>query len=155
STSGGMSSLTLPSWSGAPPVTSLMAAASASGVAWAPASGSTVTTREGAKGAARKARRFMSVLQCREIRPHLLDLGRAQDRLAAKILGDPHEPGQPVVGRHDRVGIETRGVDHAQPELAFAPARASARQARRQVALEALLRDGRAVAEEAKARAAV
>ena len=64
-------------------------------------------------------------------------------------------PVGPIIGRHDRVWIETRAVDDAQAELARRPARAGAGEARRQGALEALLGDRAAVAQQAKPDAAV
>ena len=52
--------------------------------------------------------------------------------------------GQPVdaiIGRHDRRGIEARGIDQPQPKLAFRPAAAGAGEAGREVALEFLFRE--------------
>src|SRR5258708_17097170 len=71
STSGGMSSVTRPDRGVAPPVTSLIAAAIASGVARADANGRTVITA----APARKVRReFMSLLQGCQIGHHHLPL---------------------------------------------------------------------------------
>ena len=68
-----------------------------------------------------------------------LDLLGAQDRLADERFGDVLQPCGPVVGRHDGVGVETRSIDDAQPQLRFVVARAGARQAGRQRAELALL----------------
>src|SRR5258708_39192433 len=98
---------------------------------------------------------FMSLLQCRQVSQHILDLLGRQDGLALEGLGDALQADGPVIGRHDRVWIETRAVGDAQAELADRPARAGARKAWRQSALEALLGNRAAVAQQAKADAAV
>src|SRR5258708_37326345 len=95
------------------------------------------------------------LLQGRKISNHVLDLLGCQDGLAFEGLVDALQAGGPVIGRHDRVWIETRAVGDAQAKLARRPARAGAGEARRQGALEALLGNRAAVAQEAKADAAV
>src|SRR5712671_282122 len=95
STSGGMSSLTRPGRTAAPPVTCLMAAASASGVASAGVHGNTVI----AAAPARKTRReFMSLLQGRQIRHDILELLCGKESLAGESLGHALQMVQPIIG---------------------------------------------------------
>src|SRR5580704_244242 len=158
STSGGRSSFTLPSRIVPAPTTCLMAAAMVSGVACADANGSTLSRAAPARKARRSSGECMArtlLLQGREISHHILDLLGRQDGLALEGLGDAVQAGGPVIGRHDRVWIETRAVGDAQAQLTHRPARASAGEARRQRALQAFLGNRAAVAQEAKTDAAV
>src|SRR6516164_5647769 len=65
-------------------------------------------------------------------RYHILDLLGGQDRLAAPRVTDPGETLYPVIWRHDGVGVEARGIDQAQSQLTFGPARTRPGQIRRQ-----------------------
>ncbi len=63
------------------------------------------------------------------------------------------KPVDAIIGRHDGCGIEARGIDQPQPQLAFRPAAAGACKVRREVALEPLFRKRAAVAQDAGAAA--
>ena len=75
---------------------------------------------------------MLPIAQCHQERHDILDLLGAEDRLAAPALADPREPIDAVIWRHDRIRVEPRGIDEAQPELAFRPTRTRTRQIRRQ-----------------------
>src|SRR5215218_3310540 len=165
STSAGISSLTRPSRIAASPANSRIAASIVSGTA-APAGRIATTDRQPTAGmaaaAARRSRRLglrrrgrfiVSALfpERRQVGDHVLDLLCGQHRLAAKVRGDPGEAVGPVIGRHDRGAVQAARVDDAQAQLALGRARAGAGEARREVALEALLRERAGMAEQAEA----
>src|ERR1700722_6841501 len=146
STSGGMSSLTLPVRTGAVPTMLRMAVESVAGVACA---GRSVTIGTAPATAAparprnwrrvdRSGSRICASLfaQTCEISHDILDLFRRQDRLAAPSLAYADQPLDAIVGRHDGRGIEARRVDQPQPKLAFGPAAARTLETRREVTLK-------------------
>src|SRR5262245_36342286 len=165
SISGGTSIFTLPLLTGASPTTFLIAACIDAGVADAgfTASGSTIPTapasaavsiRSGAGLLAachRRASWCSLVRQGREVGDHVPDRLRGQHRLALKGRSHARETVDPVIGRHDRVRVEVACIHDPQPQLALRPARSGSLEVRRQCALELLLREGPAVAEEAEA----
>src|SRR5439155_23182434 len=85
----------------------------------------------------------------------ILDLFRAQHRLGLKRGGDPRETVDSIIGRHDRVGVELARIHEAQPQLTLRPACTSSFEVRGECALELLLREGPAVAEQAEPHLAV
>src|SRR5690349_13952568 len=99
---------------------------------------------------ARKERLSMSLLEARKIGNHILDLLGSEDGLALEIPGDPREAVHTIVGRHDRVRIETRRISQPQTKLIGRRARSCTREGRREVALEALLGNRRAMAQQAQ-----
>src|SRR6202051_1422754 len=147
STSGGPSIMTLPLRTGAAPTTLRMAASMVAGVARLDFVATTETSvMLAARRAvpARKARRvalffaLSSVMSCvliaqrHQIGYHILDLLGSQDGLALKRRRDPLEAIDPIIGRHDGVGLELRGIDDPQPQLSLGRACAGAFEAGRQ-----------------------
>src|SRR3954471_3226582 len=157
STSGGSSSLTLPAFTVASPTIWRIACFIEAGVASA---GRTASARPTPPAAARNWRRvavavdaLISVFQRLQIRHHILDLLGRQHRLAAIILRHAGQTVDPVIRRHDGSRIEAGGVNQPEPQLALRPSGAGALQARRKVALEALLRKRTGVAQQTGALA--
>ena len=64
-------------------------------------------------------------------------------------------PVDAVVGRHDGLRVEPPAVDDPQPQLAFGQSVADAGEVGRELALEALLREGAGMAEQAQADAPI
>ena len=60
-----------------------------------------------------------------------------------------------MIRRHDRRRVDSAGIDDPEPELALGPSLPRAPQIGREIALEPLLREGPAVAEQAQADLAV
>src|SRR5262245_65777753 len=60
-----------------------------------------------------------------------------------------------MIRRHDRGRVDSTRIDDPKPELALGPPLAGPRQIGREIALEALLRERAAVAEQAQAELAV
>src|SRR6476646_1539592 len=130
STSGGISSLTLPVRTAASPTTFRIAVVSIAGVASA---GRTVRTGTSPSTAAlpasvRNWRRVESSDRCivsflftqrHQIRHDILDLFGREDRFSLPGSPDAIEPIRPIVGWHDRRGIEARGIDQPEPKLAL------------------------------------
>src|ERR1043166_2167301 len=163
STSGGSSSVTLPSCTGASPTTSRIADAMVAGVARAER-GARIGASARPPATARKRRRgalwrSMSSIglvtqRCKECY-HIFGLLGREDRLAPKCRHHVVQSVDAVVGRHDGLRIETARVDYPQPQLAHRPTRTGAREIRRQIALQLLLGKRPAVAQQAKPDAAV
>src|SRR3954451_5877896 len=157
STSGGSSSLILPAFTVASPTIWRIACFIEAGVALA---GRTASAKPAPAAAARNWRRLavavdalISVFQRLQIGYDVLDLPGRQHRLAAIILRHAGQAVDPIIRRHDGSRIEAGGVNQPEPQLALRPAGAGALQARRQVALEALLRKRAGVAQQARALA--
>src|SRR5262249_59780580 len=93
--------------------------------------------------------------QRREIVDDILDLWRAQRRLALKRRRDALETVDSIIRRHDRVGVEPARIRDPQPQLTLGPASAASLQVRCECAMELLLREGPAVAEQAEPHLAV
>src|SRR5499427_4199085 len=152
STSGGMSSVTLPLRTGASPITRWIAAFIISGVA------SARRARSGAVPNAvtpaiptRTVRRVMwdslsfviassSVPQGHRKRHNVFDLLRRQHRLATKRRCNPFKSIQAVIGRHDRIGVKYARIHDPQPQLAFGVTRPGTFEIGPDGALEFLLR---------------
>src|SRR5215831_19915400 len=140
-----MSSLTLPVRTGASPTRLRIAEVSIAGVA--PASRDVTTGSAPATAAPpARCRNVLRVVfavrrigidtilvpkRCK-VSHDVLDLFRRQDRLAAPARTHAREPIDAIIGRHDRRGIEVRGIDQPQPKLAFTPMAARARETRRE-----------------------
>src|SRR5690606_1232649 len=154
STSGGRSRITPPLCGSTPPVKSRIAAARLSGV---PKAGRTVRSAAALASAARRVIRSLLLVctvsssQRHQIGDHILDLVGAQHRPALEGAGDAGEAVGLIVSRHDAGGIEAFRIHQPQAQLSFAPARPRAVQRRREIALEALLRDRAGMAEQAEA----
>src|SRR5215475_14556141 len=104
---------------------------------------------------ARRGSSYSLFAQRREIGDDILDLFRAQHRLALKRRGDARETVDSIIRRHDRVGVEPARIHDPQPQLTLGPARAASFEVRRKCALELLIREGPAVAEQAEPHLAV
>src|SRR5262245_26771786 len=96
-----------------------------------------------------------SILQRRQEGHHVLDLLGAQDGLASPRRRDARKPIGSMIRRHDRGGVDSARVDDPQAQLSFGPALAGAREIGGEIALEALLRERPAVAEQAQAELTV
>ena len=146
STSGGMSSLTLPRLHLAPrrPPCAI-AACIAAGVALRPAATSSGGSRRAGSeragrlqdGAPRGVHRSWSLHVCivcvhrlvpqrRQKSHHILDLLRVRIGLPRKAGATRCKAVDAIIGRHDRVRVEPAGIDDPQPQLSFRPARAGA-----------------------------
>src|SRR2546423_10387941 len=131
--SGGRSSFTLPGLTRAPPTTLRMASCISTGVARA---GTTVMTDPSPRPAAtppavfrksrRDVRRSISVPQRHQEGHHVLDLRRAEDRLATPGRRHSRESLGSMIRRHARRRTDPAGVDDPEPQLALGPARAGA-----------------------------
>src|SRR5215472_9445624 len=138
STIDGNSSLTLPGCGSASPTTrriaSFMAASvalafGARGASPAPAAKVSKIRRRVGRGYSPDCDNMLPA-QCHQERHDILDLLGAEDRPAVPALADPREPVDAVIWRHDRIRVEPRGIDEAQPKLAFGPTRTRTRQIR-------------------------
>src|SRR5262245_60340074 len=99
--------------------------------------------------------RCPSILQRRQEGYNVLDLRAAQDGLAPPRRRYPRKPIGSMIRRHDRGGVDSARVDDPQAQLALGPALAGPREIGGEVALEALLRERSAVAEQAQAELTV
>ena len=171
SISSAISNVTLPVCSSAPPVKSLMASVIDAGVATA---GRTIRTsgvatpgkEEPAPRPARDLAGRKSLAALRSLHrgdlaqrqqpgDHVLDLLRVEDRLALEGGTDTRQPIDLEVRRHDGLRVEAAGIGDAQAQLRSGRASAGAGKVGREIALEALLRYRRRMAEQAKADLAV
>src|SRR6516165_531112 len=149
STSGGISSLTLPVRTGASPTRLRIAALSIAGVA---STERVVTMGTAPPTAALPARprnlRRVVVGEWRitiyvvlftkrcKVGHDIFDLRSGEDRLAVPARSHSRKTVHAIIGRHDRGRIEMRSVDQPQAKLALAPAAARVSEAGRKVALE-------------------
>src|ERR1700722_8034017 len=130
STSGGTSLTPSPLRTGAAPTTFRMAASMVAGVARLDFVATTETSAMPVASRAvpaRKSRRvafifarscFIScvlIAQRHQIGYHVLDLLGGEDGLALKRRRHPLEAIDPIIGRHDGVGLEPRRIDDPQP----------------------------------------
>src|SRR5262249_25748159 len=168
STSAGTSIVTLPFLTGASPTTLRIAACIDSGVACA---GATITAAAPAASppisTSRRVVALMSlaiaisgpglvlVPQRGQERDHVLDLLRAQYRLAAERLRHPVHALDHIIGRHDGVRVQLPGIDQPQPQLAFRPTRTRPLEVRRHISLEPLRRKRAGMTQQAKPDLAV
>src|SRR5262252_7977962 len=156
STSGGMSSVTLPLRTGDSPITRWIAAFMVSGAASARRTRrGTVASADAPAAPASTTRRVYdsvspviassSVAQSHQESYDVFDLFRRQYGLAAKRRRDPFKSIQAVIGRHHGVRIRYARIDDPQPQLAFRIPRADTLEAGPDGALELLLRQRRRV----------
>src|SRR5438552_17053294 len=139
--SGGRSSFTLPGLTRAPPTTLRMASCISAGVARA---GTTAMTDASPRPAAtppavfKKSRRdvrpSMSVSQRHQEGHHVLDLLRAEHRLATPGRRHARESLGSMIPRHARRPIDPAGVDDPEPPPGLGPSRAGPPALARQLA---------------------